>query len=141
MNMWTFGCRDWYIWQTCNNFIIKWHFVDFDLCNPYLIYDLYPSHVFCSTDGNVKLSVQEISRTGHNNIIFCFPCSLCLVTPQAGESGNWTRFVVTFDDFLFVPCGGCKKSPRTFNQWCYIFDHWRSFSTTLLLCIHVMWYF
>jgi hypothetical protein len=23
---------------------------------------------------------------------------------------------------LFVPCGGCKKSPRTFNQGCYIFD-------------------
>jgi hypothetical protein len=42
---------------------------------------------------------------------------------------------------LFVPCGGCKKSHRTFNQWCYIFDPWRSFSTTLLLCIHIMWYF
>jgi hypothetical protein len=48
-------------------------------------------------------------------------------------------FIVT--SVLFVPCGGCKKSPGTFNQWCYIFDPFWSFSTTLLLCIHVMWYF
>jgi hypothetical protein len=39
---------------------------------------------------------------------------------------------------LCVPCGGCKKSPRTFNQGCYISDPLRSFSTTLLLCL---WYF
>jgi hypothetical protein len=41
-------------------------------------------------------------------------------------------FIVTL--VLFVSCGGCKKSPRTFNQWCYIFDSWRSFSRTFLLC-------
>jgi hypothetical protein len=34
---------------------------------------------------------------------------------------------------LFVPFGGCKKSPRTFNQRCYIFDPWRSFSMALFV--------
>jgi hypothetical protein len=37
---------------------------------------------------------------------------------------------------LFVRCGGCKKSPRTYNQRCYISDPWRSSSTTLLLWVH-----
>jgi hypothetical protein len=49
------------------------------------------------------------------------------------------HFIVT--SVLFLPRGGCNKSPRTFNQWCYICDLWRSFSTTLLLCIHFRWYF
>jgi hypothetical protein len=31
-----------------------------------------------------------------------------------------------------------RNKQGTFNQWCYIFDPWRSFSTTLLLCL---WYF
>jgi hypothetical protein len=36
---------------------------------------------------------------------------------------------------LFVPCGGCNKSPRAFNEGCYISDPKRLFSTKILLCL------
>jgi hypothetical protein len=45
---------------------------------------------------------------GLRSLNAAFPCRSCL-----------SYFMLT--TVLFVPCGGCKKSPRTCNQCCYIF--------------------
>jgi hypothetical protein len=53
------------------------------------------------------------------------------------RDSDFLNFIVT--SMLLVPFGGRKKSPLTFNQKCYIFDPWRSFSTALLMPAFKLW--
>ena len=88
--------------------------------------------VLGGVDGNLHFPVPSMNRLNQTE-----PATFSILPCWAFfRDSVFIYFMIT--SVLFVPCGGCKKSPRTFNQWCYIFDPWRSFSTTLLLCL---WYF
>jgi hypothetical protein len=102
------------------SFILTW-----TVCTLY-VFNILQTLVTCTFQyrpwtGSIKPSLQHFQ--------FC-----CVGLPF--RDSVFLYFIVT--SVLFVPCGGCKRYTRTFNQWCYIFDPWRSFSTTLLLCIHVV---
>jgi hypothetical protein len=110
---------------------IKLHQVNHELFNfPGIVLIVYYLEFICVVQ--IKLIIER-----RPSLLIFFSCFIYVFGHREG--------LVT--SVLFVPCGGCKMSPRTFNQWYikiinnYIFDPWRSFSTTFLLCIHVMWYF
>jgi hypothetical protein len=88
--------------------------------------------VLGGVDGNLHFPVPSMNMLNQTE-----PATLSIL-PFWAFFRDSVFIYLMITSLLFVPCGGCKTSPHTFNQWCYIFDPWRSFSTTLLLCI---WYF
>jgi hypothetical protein len=80
--------------------------------------------VLGGVDGNLHFPVPSMNRLNQTE-----PATFTIVPCWAFlRDSVFLYFMVT--SVLFLPFGGRKKYPRTFNQRCYIFDPWRSFRTT-----------
>jgi hypothetical protein len=88
--------------------------------------------VLVGVDGNLHFPVPTMNRLNQTE-----PATFSIL-PWWTFFRNSVFIYLMITSVLFVPCGGCKKFPRTFNQWCYIFDPWRSFSTTSVLCCGIL---
>jgi hypothetical protein len=76
------------------------------------LYQLYPKKLYVCSRYMHKCAINhEQAQSNRACTIFMF------VVFGGFQSSLFIYFNITAA--LFVPCGGCKMSPRTFNQCCY----------------------
>jgi hypothetical protein len=67
-------------------------------------------------DGSLHLTVPSMNRFNQTE-----PATFSVLPSWAFFRNSYFLYFIATST-LFVPCGGCKKSPRTFNKRCYISD-------------------